>query len=324
MATYGVIGSPTYAVAIPDLPGMLNVIPDNSANLISAQNVRDVVSGLFEGLSGLSSSVLTIASSSVFYLNNDPTSISVGGVVYNSTFTGSSIQQVLDRLFYPYTPPVMSLTANPSVVEYGNTSQTVVLGYSVSAGINDTLSTDIYRPLQSPQTLGSPIAFGFDSGNLGGNQILPNLFSIFTYSVNDIDLVSVPNTGTISSVTASVSYSLRRYWGTLSVGHPLLVTNTNTFSHSDISSLFSELNEDYAQSREILTNSTYPVFVWPNNPVDLLTFPPKSFINGLPNNDWTKTRNGVLFTNQFGYTSSYDVWIFPYLQGFYTFSYVIT
>ena len=149
MATYGVIGSPTYAVAIPELPGMLSVLPDNSANLISAQDVRNVIAGLYEGLSGLSSSVITIASSSVAYVNTNLTSVSVGGISLNSTFTGSSIQQVLDRLFYPYTPPVLSLSVNPNVVEYGNTSQLVVLGYSVSAGINDTLSTFIERPLQT-------------------------------------------------------------------------------------------------------------------------------------------------------------------------------
>lgn len=324
MATYGVIGSPTYAVAIPALPGMLNVLPDNSANQISAQDVRNVVAGLFEGLAGLSSSVITIASSSVTYINTDPTSVAVGGIELNSTFTGSSIQQVLNRLFYPYTPPVLSLSVNPGVVEYGNTSQTVVLGYSVSAGINDTLSTEIYRPLQTVQTLGTPVAFGIDSGSLGGNQILPNIFTVFTYSVNDIDLIAVPNTGTISHATVSVSYSLRRFWGTLSGSSDLITASSSTFSYIDVNTLSSELNEGYTQSREIMTNGDYVVFIWPHNSVNLQSIPPKVTINGLSNNAWIKTRDAVEFTNQYGYTSSYDVWRFNNIQGSFTSSYVIT
>ena len=324
MATYGVIGSPTYAVAIPELPGMLSVLPDNSSNLISAQDVRNVIAGLYEGLSGLSSSVITIASSSVAYVNTNLTSVSVGGISLNSTFTGSSIQQVLDRLFYPYTAPVLSLSVNPNVVEYGNTSQLVVLGYSVSTGINDTLSTFIERPLQIVQNLSTPLSFSIDSGNVGSNQILPNSFTVFTYSVNDLDLVSIPNTGTISSVTVSVSYSLRRFWGTLSGSSDLITVTSSTFSYTDVTSLSSELNEGYTQSRNIMTNGDYVVFVWPHNSVNLQSMPPKVSINGLSNNSWIKTRDAAVFVNQYGYTSSYDVWRFNNTQGTFTSSYVIT
>lgn len=323
MATYGVIGSPTYAVAINDLGLMLNVLPDNSSNLISAQDVRDVVSGLFENINSVSSSLVSIATSSLAYTNPNLTPIELGGITYNSFFTGSSIQSVLDLLFYPYTTPTLSISANPNLLEYGNTTQ-IVLDWSIQSGINDIQSANIIRPLQSTQIVSTPLAFGYTSSSLSSNIPILNTLTVFTFSVNDLNLLVSPNTGGNNFATTSVSWSLRRYWGSLPVGHPLLVTNANTFSHSDITFLFSELDENYTQSREILTNSTYPVFVWPSNPVDLLTFPPKAFINGLPNNDWLKTRDVVLFTNQFGYTYSYDVWIFPYLQGFYTFSYVIT
>ncbi len=142
------------------------------------------------------------------------------------------------------------------------------------------------------------------------------LLTIFTFSVND----SITDT----IATASVDWSLSRYWGTLSAGNLLLTVTSSTFNFSDISTLNFELDSSYIQSREIMTNNDYVVFVWPNSGINLQSFPPKSFINGLANNDWTKTRDNIIFTNQWGYTSSYDVWKFNNIQGNFTSSYVIT
>jgi len=316
MATYGVIGSPTYSVSINLLGQMLNVLPDNSSNLISAQDVRDVVSGLFENIVSVGASVSNIATSSLSYLNLNPTSVSVGGIPYNSTFTGSSIQSVLDRLFYPYTTPSLVLQASPNLVEYGNVSQAVVLDWSILSGINNVAASNIYRPLQSPVSLSTPVAFATAMGTLGSNNLVPNTLTIFTFSVND----SITDT----IATASVDWSLSRYWGTLSTGNLLLTVTSSTFNYSDISTLNFELDSSYIQSREIMTNNDYVVFVWPNSGINLQSFPPKSFINGLANNDWTKTRDNIIFTNQWGYTSSYDVWKFNNIQGNFTSSYVIT
>jgi len=321
MATYGVIGSPTYAVAINDLYSMFNVIPDNSANLITAQDVRDVVAGLYENIESVSSSVTSIATSSLSYINTSLTSVEVGGIPFNSTFTGSSIQSVFDSLFYPYTTPSFSLVSVPSVLEYGDTSD-VSLSFNLVAGINDVQISEILRPLQTPYSFSPTVAFGSTSGIFGSNQVLPDTLTVFTFSVNDLNISVTPNTGGDNFSTASVSFSLRRYWGTLNSGS-LLSVSSSSFSHSDISSLSSELSEDYAQNRDIFTNNNYVVFVWPTNTVNLQSFPAKSFINGLPNNDWIKTRDGAVFTNQHGYTASYDVWVFNNIQGTYTFSYNI-
>jgi len=316
MATYGVIGSPTYAVAINNLGGMLNVLPDNSANLIDAQDVRDVVAGLYENIEGLSSSVALIGTTSVTYTNTNPTSVELGGIQFNSTFTGLTVQQIFDQLFYPYTAPTLTFSVSPTIVEYGNNSTSAVLDWSITSGINNISSSIIYRPLQPLQAVSTPTAFNSASGNLGSNTLILNTPTTFTFSVNDGFL-------TYSS-TASVTWSNRRYWGTLGISSPLVTTSTSTFSYSDINTLNSELNEIYSQSREIMSNNDYVVFIWPSNSVNLESTPPKVTINGMPNNDWTKTRNGVLFTNQYGYTASYDVWRFNNTQGSFTSSYVIT
>jgi hypothetical protein len=315
MATYGTPGSPTYSVSINNLGDMFNVLPDNSANLIDAQDVRDVVAGLYENIESVSASVAGIASASVAYSNSNPTSVQLGGVLFNSTFSSLSIQQLFDTLFYPYTPPSLTFSVAPSVVEYGNISQLTTLSWSVNSGINNVITSQIFRPLDPIQSVATPVAFSLASGTLGSNQILPNQFTIFTFSVDD---------GTVYSITSSVSYSNRRFWGTLLSSSDLVVASSSVFSYLDLTSLNSELNDGYPQSRTIMTNNDYVVFVWPSNSVNLESFPPKVYINGLPNNDWTKTRDGVIFTNQFGYTASYDVWRFNNIQGSMTSSYVIT
>lgn len=320
MATYGVFGSPTYAVAINDLGLMLTVLPDNSSNLISAQDVRDVVAGLFENIESVSFSVSSIATSSVSYTNLNPTSIQLGGVPFNTTFSNVTIQSIFDDLFYPYTAPQLTLTVSPDLVEFGNTSQTVLVNYSIQGGINDVQDASLIRPVGSLITTNFPTAFGLTSGTVGSNNILANQISVFTFSVDDI----IPPTGGITTITASVDYSLSRFWGTLSSASPLVSISTASFVESDVSSLTKELNSDYTQSREIMTNNDYVVFVWPQNSVNLQSYPPKVFVNGLPNNDWVKTRDGVVFTNTWGYTSSYDVWRFNNIQGTFTSSYIIT
>jgi hypothetical protein len=320
MATYGVFGSPTYAVAINDLGLMLTVLPDNSSNLISAGDVRDIVAGLFENIESVSFSVTNIATSSISYTNLNPTSVLLGGIAFNTTFNNVTVQSIFDELFYPYTPPQLTLTVSPNVVEFGNTSQTVLVNFSIQAGINDVQDATLIRPADSNLTTIYPLAFGFTSSSVGSNNILPNQLSIFTFSVDD----NIPPTGGITTVTASVDYSLSRFWGTLPVISPLVSVSTASFNESDCATLTKELNSDYSQSREIMTNNDYVVFVYPQNSVNLQYYPPKVFINGLPNNDWIKTRDGVIFTNVWGYTASYDVWRFNNIQGTFTSSYIIT
>ena len=316
MATYGVIGSPTYAVAINDLSLMLNVLPDNSSNLIDAQDVRDIVAGLYENVNLVSASVSSIGSASVTYTNLNLSSVGVGGISFNSSFNGLTVQQIFDNLFYPYTPPTLTFTVSPLFVEYGDSVTTALLTWSITAGQNNVITSTLIKPVNPNESLATPTSFQTLSGiSLFPNSLVLNSISTFTFSVND---------GSTYFATASVIPSLRRFWGTLSSSSPLVTVTSSTFVYSDVSTLFSDLSSDYIQSREIMTNNDYVFFIWPTQTVNLQSTPPKVFINGLPNNDWIQTRSNVIFTNQFGYTASYDVWRFNYLQGSFTSSYVLT
>jgi hypothetical protein len=326
----GTPGSATYSESLTGIEQMMDVMPDNASNQITARNVRDVVLSLYEDIIGLSSSISTSLGSSsasnIFYNNLNPSSVTVGGIVSGTTFSNVSVQQMFDNMFYPYVQPTISITPAPTSIEFGNTAQRVILSWSIQAKKNNIVSANIFRPLNipSPLSVGTPVANTNASGTLGSNVPILNTTTSFTFSVSDIDISVTPNTGAVYTTTCQVTWSLRRFWGTLPASSSLITQSGNTFSYSDVSTLSSELNSGYVQTRNITTNNDYVVFMWPTNVVDLSINPPRVSIGGFGNNDWTKTRNNVLFTNQYGYTASYDVWVFNYIQAPNTFTYVIT
>ena len=325
MIPYGIPGSPTYAISVDEIGGMLSRLPDNTANQISAQDVRDVVAGLWTVLTGLSASISSLSAPSVTYTNNDPSTVEVGGLSEQSSFSNISIQDLLDDMLYPYTAPSISLSTNPSVVEFGNSTQTVQLHWSITARKNNIINAYINGPLTTINTTPIPTSFNSSNGIESSISLVTNVTNTFTFNVDDTNVFVTPNTGGIYNTTASVTWSLRRFWGTLPSSSPLVTSTSSNFSYSDINTLNSDLEgSSYQQSREITTNNDYVFFIWPSNSVDLEAFPPVVSINGLSNNDWIKTRDGVTFTNQFGYTASYDVWRFKYVQSNNTFVYVLS
>ena len=111
---------------------LLANIPDNNTNQIDAKDVRDAVWTLWNKVEDIS---LGLSSSGTFSadLRYDRTRLSsaasVGGVPTGSTFSGT-IQNVLDRIFYPYTPPTCALNG-------GGTRQ---FGAPISVTLNFTLN----------------------------------------------------------------------------------------------------------------------------------------------------------------------------------------
>lgn len=319
---YGNPSSPTYSTPIADIYPMLNVLPDNTGNEISARNVRDVVTGLWENMKLIQASFSTPSPPFVFnYNNSNPTTVVVGGVSTQSTFSNNTLEQMFERMFYPYTPPILSLSVIPSLLEFGNTLSTVVLTWSFSSTKNPVVNAVISSPSSNQNVNNGLNAFLTISGVLGSNAVLPNVPTIFTFSVDDTNVNVLPNTGTVHTISATVDWSLKRFWGTLPASSPLMSVSTAPFNFSDVSGLNFDLLNGYTQSRNITTNNDYTVFIWPTNSADLTAIPPVMFVNGLPNTDWTRTRTGVIFTNQFGYTASYDVWRFNSLQPSYTLNY---
>jgi hypothetical protein len=323
---YGITGTPTYSFSIDDVGTMLVRLPDNTGNQISARDVRDVVTGLWDKINIVSASAGS--SASVFYTNINRSSVAVGGLATQSTFNNVSIQTLLTRMLYPYTPPILSLgvsTVNGSIKEFGSSISTG-LNYTITATINRVTGAQLYAAsLSRPRSVTPPASpFSTMSGNVTLNAV-QNVTSTFTLVVDDRDYTTNPITGATHAFPLIIGWRLKRFWGTLPSSSPLVTVSTANFAYSAVSTLFSDLLQGYGQSRDITTNNDYVVFIWPNNPsVNLQALPPVVTVNGIPNNDWIKTRNGVTFTNQFGYTASYDVWCFNATQPNYTLRYVLS
>lgn len=315
MSSLGTPGSATYSQSLSGIEEMMNVLPNNTANQINARNVRDVVLTLYDDIQGLSSSISS--TSSVTYTNLNPSSITVGGISTGSTFNNKTVQQIFDDMFYPYIAPTTSISVSPSVLEYGDSSTTLTAAWSIEAKKNNITSSTIRRPIGSI-SVATPLSNTNASGNVSSGISSPSSYNTqtFTFSVYDGSTTVVK--------TTSSSWGLRRYWGTVASGHTLSITSTASVLYSDISSLSSDISSSYIQTRSITTNNDYVVFIWPTQSVDLSVTPAKCVIAGLGNTDWTKTRSSIVLTNQFGYTASYDVWRFNYIQSSNTFTYVLS
>ena len=220
-----------------------------------------------------------------------------------------SMQQMWDMLLYPYVAPVASLSGG-TTIEYGG-SPIIQLIWSATKGT---------KPITTITVNGvSKIVTGNNQSGTQTDSSVQNTQTTLSMVVQD-----VPGGPSTVSSSTTVYWSNKRYWGTLPSGHALTSISSSTFAHTDITSLSNELNPNYVMTKTITTNFDYVVFIWPHNSVDLSTNPPHVSIGGFGNNNWIKTRNNVQYTNQFGYTTYYDVWVFGNTQAPNTFTYVIT
>ena len=296
MSTLGTIGSATYAVTLSGIEEMMNVLPDNVANQIAAKDVRDVVLTLYEDINGLSASLVNTG---VFTFSNpDNTSITVGGISSGSNLYGNGLQQIFDLMFYPYVAPILSISVTPSVIEYGST-QSVDVGWSVIIKKNNVISQSITSPFGTLYSIAIPIPNAnttYTATPLLNQSVTPNTSTTFTFTLSDLNTSN--GTGGTMSTTATVTWSNRRYWGTFAT--------LGALSSAQILALsYSEFSTTRVQTRNgIDGGGDYLVFAWPTS------FGNPSFIaNGLPVSAWTKVNSNFTFTNTYGYTASYDVWM---------------
>jgi hypothetical protein len=290
---------------------LLYKMPDNTANLIQAKDVRDSVYTLWERISKVEITASQSASASVIYSNPLATPNTVGGIPAGTTFSNRTMKQMWDALLYPYIAPVASLSGG-FYREYG-ASNALTLSWSVTKK-SESITTIVVN--------GTPVsATGNSQTGTQSATSTQNVNTTFTMTVSDI-----PNGSSTITATTTSTWDNRRYWGTLPVGHALTTVSSLPFTHANLSPLSNELGSGYAQTRTITTNFDYVVFIFPHNSsVDLSTNPPRVSIGGFGNNNWIKTRSNVQFTNQNGYSgTNYDVWVFGNTQAPNTFTYVIS
>ena len=315
VGTFGT-GSSVESREFDDFTDLLNQIPDNTSNLIDPSDIRDSVYTLWKRIDDVNLIASSAASASSFFQNPNPTPVTIGGILAGSTFPiPTNMQDMWNQLLYPYVSPVVSITGG-GVREFGS-SNAVTLSWSVTKNSED---------IQSVVVNGVPRPGAPFTTNQSGSQnafATQNINTTFTIIAND-------GTQTVSAST-TVTWQNKRYWGRVnlsSIGNPNLTTNPGAISSiipllndSVILTLNgagvgsgSELNANSINKtyNGINGNGNYLVFAWPSSFSNSQT--PNFNVNGLPNTAFTRIRNNSPFTNLFGYTTNYEVWISNTLQ----------
>ncbi len=313
----GSFSSVTLSYQYTTVDELLTQVPDNTAGAIQAGDIRDSIYSLWQKIDGVSAS--SSATVSVDYNRTSPSTVGVGGVGVGATFSGT-IQDVLDRIFYPYVGPGGSLTSW-SNKEYGDTS-----GYSFnlswSATVNSNPLTSIVvngtsKPL-TPLSGTEPATSTHSAANPSSN---PGTQQTYSMTINDGTSTTIKNT--------TVTWKNRIFWGRVdltSVGNPNLTTNPGSASMAAsliTSTLLKNLTgagaNGAAYGSELATSKSktysningsgwYLIFAWPSNMSGALT--PTFTVNGLPNSAFTRLKTNWAFTNQFGFSGTdYEVWI---------------
>jgi hypothetical protein len=328
---------------------LLANIPDNNTNQIDAKDVRDAVWTLWNKVEDIS---LGLSSSGTFSadLRYDRTRLSsaasVGGVPTGSTFSGT-IQNVLDRIFYPYTPPTCALNG-------GGTRQ---FGAPISVTLNFTLNkfekpinaasiallsgTPPITPIPSVVTQNNTIPATFTSTN---GTTPASIVSYATHSATPG--LSVTNTYTLtvgdgtSTAIASTSVVWKNYlyYGTLDLSslssnaNPDLTIRPDGSNSATVAASIIQIAAGISSNTIKATAETY------NRPIASRVFAttmdlsltdyaaadnylffawPTIFggfpifnINGLLNTAFTKVKSNFAFNNEQGFSGvNYDVWI---------------
>ena len=314
-------GSNTQSSRYNAIDDLLVNIPNNTTNYVTAEFVRDAVFSLWERVSDLSVIVASASAIPTTFMNPNPTTITVGGVTQGTTFpTPKTVQEMFNAILYPYAAPVISLTPN-IIKEYGQ-SLTHNLTWSVTKKSNPILSV-VVDGFTIPTILPN-VAFQTGTRNVIGTYSYPLQVSTtnnFLMTVND---------GTSNTTGATITWLNKIYWGsidlsglplypnpnlTLNPGYvsqvsdlltssPGLILSLNGAGVSPGSALTTSKNRTYTG---INGNGKYLIFAWPSS-VAGATIPVFS-VNNLPNTAFTRVKTAWAFTNIYGVTTNYEVWV---------------
>lgn len=306
-----IIGSFSYgsasAIEYSTVEELLSQLPDNTDNIIVAQDIRDAVYTLWERTGdGLTASV--------YFQNENPTPVTVGGIPAGSTFPDpTDMQTMWNRLLYPYVAPSCNL--GPTYTrEYGDpnglATNSINLNWSVTKNSEDITSITVVGqsvvPTGNSQT-GSVTVTGTHSVTPGASQT-----NTFSMSVTDGTQTDTDNT--------TITWMNRIYWGSIDLGgvnlttNPQLVTQVALLCDDDA---ILDLNDQLSTSKNksyngINGNGDHLIFAWPSSVSGATS--PTFTVNGLPNTAFTRVRTASAFTNQYGFTTNYEVWVSNTLQ----------
>jgi hypothetical protein len=337
---------------------LLANIPDNNTNLIDAKDVRDAVWTLWNRIedinTGLSSSGINIygTGSGTFSadLRYDRTRLSsaapVGGVPTGSTFSGT-LQDVFDRIFYPYTAPTCALSGGGNR-QFG-ASTAVTLSFTLNKFEKPVTAASIQLLSgTSPITIPSVITQNnTNPASFGPSTLGTTPASIVTYATHSATpgSVSESNVYTLTigdgqssaNATTTVTWMNYLYYGTLDLSalsgnpNPDLTVRPDGSNSAAVASSIVQIAASIDSNTLKATTGTYnrvlvtkvlslsrtlslSDYAAGNNYLffawPTLFGTPTFKINGLSNSAFTKVKSNFVFTNENGFSGvNYDVWI---------------
>jgi hypothetical protein len=217
MSVYGVSGSGTYAVTLSGLDELMSALPNNTVNQIRAQDARNVVYTLWESLGGGGGGSFSYTQTAPF---SQASVDKVGGIPSGTTFSNVSLQDLLDRMFFPPVGTVFSISTSITALEYNNPSNTTTVTVSITKK-NPTINTiSVLGPggsLGTPPTI--PTTFNETSSkSFTGVTVTQNTNTTYTLNLND---------GTPRSAPATVTWFFPRWYGSIDLNQ-LIDPNLDT------------------------------------------------------------------------------------------------
>lgn len=285
-----------------DIDDILSRIPDNTANLIHARDVRDIVYTLWQKIEDIDTNI----NMPTYTTTLGPIPVALGGVSALTEYNEATMTQVFNDLFYPYMPPVVTFTptsVSRAFGQYGSETFTVKVEQKSSS-----ISYIKFNEVDQPIVVGANIAW----------TVTPSPSPVNQTEINVPYTVKVKDTSTNGSeieITRNINFRNYMYWGTIDLGSLNLTLNPDAtippITDAMINALSKELRVNKNKS---ITNfgggDKHLIIVYPSNFGATASFA----VNGLPNSAFKKAFTQS-HTNSHGYAREYIIYISNTAQG---------
>ena len=297
---------------------LLNQLPDNTANLIDASDVRDSVYSLWEYIGDVQTLASQSATVSTYYTNSTSVPVTIGGITAGMSFPGTySMQQMWDMLLYPYIAPSCSLGSLGNR-QFG-APLPVTLSWSVTKNTNTITSIIVDGVAQVP----TGVSQAGTKAASSTHSVSPGVSQVNTFTMTCSDGTTTPGT------SVNLTWMNKRYWGKVdltSIGNPDLTTNpglagsVGAFLTDTVIKSLSGAGVGSGSELSTTKSKTYTnmngtgqhlVFAFPT------AFGTPAFsVNGFSSTAFTKVRSASVFVNDYSFSGTlYDVWVSNTLQG---------
>jgi len=304
---------------------LLNQLPDNTANLIDASDVRDSVYSLWARVDDVQVVASQSASASVYYTNSTPVPATIGGITVGRTFSNASMADMWTALLYPYIAPAVSISGG-TTREYGG-PLTLSLPWGVTKKSNSITSIVLSASSGASIIPTNPSPTGNSQAGTalgtGTHSITPGISSVNTFTITVSDGTNSPS----SAVT--LTWMNKRYWGFINLSSlsllgidlnldPSQASLVSSFINmtSNPNSITSLTGASVGVGNELATSRGKTYTGINGTGYHLIFAFPTSFgtpifsVNGNPNSAFTKVKSNTPLKNLFGFSgTNYDVWI---------------